>query len=102
MNDKEFNAADQQVISMVNRGRGPGGELPCYSMTFIPSDRADRVTALDNRIQAVKKVMPLIVAGAVSMTAIFLAYIGWLHGTLAALIMATSFLQGMMKYRRGL
>lgn len=101
MSDKEFNAADQQVISMVNRGRGPGGELPCRSLTFIPSDRADRVTALDERIQAVKKIMPLIVAGAVSLTAVFLAYIGWLHGTLAALVMAASMLQGMMKYRKG-
>lgn len=102
MSEFEFNAADQQVINMVNRGHGPGGELPSRSLTFIPSDRADRITALDNRIQMLKKVMPLIVAAVVSLSAVWLAYIDWIHNTLAAIIMAAAMLQGMMKCRRGL
>ena len=60
MNEQKFMDADYEVISMVNRGRGDGGELPTVQMTFIPSDRADRVLALDQRIQTLQKFAPMI------------------------------------------
>ena len=60
MNEQSFIDADYEVISMVNRGRGAGGELPTVKMAFIPSDRADRVLELDQRIQAIREKSPLI------------------------------------------
>jgi hypothetical protein len=63
MNEQSFIDADFEVINMVNRGRGAGGELPSVKLAFIPSDRADRVLALDQRIQILQKHTPAI-AGA--------------------------------------
>ena len=65
MNEQNFMDADYEVISMVNRGRGDGGELPTVQMTFIPSDRADRVLALDQRIQIIREKYPLIATVAI-------------------------------------
>ena len=67
MFDKDYLDADNEVISMVNRKRGPGGQLPCKKVTFIPAERAERVEALDLRIQKIKKIMPFLVAGAVAL-----------------------------------
>lgn len=64
MSDMEYQDADYQVIQMVNKGRGPGGELPCKTVHFIPEERAASILALDERIQKVRKVMPLILFGA--------------------------------------
>lgn len=64
MSDKEFLDADYEVIGMVNRGRGPGGQLPCKTLHFIPEERAESVLALDERIQKIRKAMPLIIFGA--------------------------------------
>ena len=64
MNEREFMDADYEVIRMVNRKAGPGGQLPCATLTFIPSDRAERVEALDHRIQQLRNAMPLLVVGA--------------------------------------
>ena len=60
MNEQTFIDADYEVINMVNRGRGAGGDLPTVQMTFIPSDRAERVLALDQRIQTLQKFAPMI------------------------------------------
>lgn len=67
MNKQDYMDADYEVISMVNRKRGPGGQLPGKQLTFIPSDRAERVEALDHRIQKMKKIMPFVGAGAVAL-----------------------------------
>jgi len=64
MNEQNFLDADYEVISMVNRGHGVG-ELPAVKLAFIPSDRADRVLELDQRIQAIREKSPLIAAVAV-------------------------------------
>jgi len=62
MSDREFMDADYEVIRMVNRGHGPGGELPSVALTFIPSARADLVEALDHRIQQVRRILPYLCA----------------------------------------
>lgn len=64
MSEQEYMNSDFEVISMVNKGRGPGGELPCKVIHFVPEERADSVLALDARIQKVRKAMPLILFGA--------------------------------------
>ena len=64
MSDREFMDADYEVIRMVNRGRGPGGELPSVTRTFIPSDRVEKAEALDRRILQLQKATPFLIAGA--------------------------------------
>lgn len=64
MSEREYMDADYEVISMVNRGHGPGGELPSVTRTFIPSDRVEKVEALDRRIQQLQKATPYIATGA--------------------------------------
>ena len=71
MSEKMYQDADLEVISMVNKGRGSGGELPCKVIHFIPEQNAPMVLALDARIRQAKAVMPYIVAGA----AVLLAFI---------------------------
>ena len=61
MSEREFMDADYEVISMVNRAHG--SRLPSVTLTFIPSDRAARVEALDHRIQQFQKATPYLVAG---------------------------------------
>lgn len=75
MFEKDYMDADYEVISMVNRKRGPGGQLPGKQLTFIPSERAERVEALDLRIQQIKKIMPFVGAGGI-------ALVSFLIGTL--------------------
>lgn len=67
MSDMEYQDADYQVIQMVNKGRGPGGQLPCKTLHFIPEERAVSVLALDERIMRVRKSMPLIICGAIAL-----------------------------------
>lgn len=69
MSDKEFLDADYEVIGMVNRGRGPGGQLPCKTLHFIPEERAASVLALDERIQKIRKAMPMILLGSAVLAA---------------------------------
>lgn len=63
MEDKEYRDADYEVISMVNRGHGPGGELPRVPLTFIPSDRVAKAEALDRRILQLQAATPYILIG---------------------------------------
>ena len=61
MSDQYYMDADYEVISMVNRGRGNGGELPAKVIHFIPEENAKAVLALDARIRKAKAVFPYIV-----------------------------------------
>lgn len=67
MFEQDYIDADYEVISMVNRKRGPGGELPSKKITFIPAQRAEMVVALDLRIQQMKKIMPFVGAGVIAL-----------------------------------
>lgn len=58
MSDKDYLDADCEVIGMVNRAKG--GRLPSKTLTFIPTERVERVEALDLRIQQMQKIMPYI------------------------------------------
>lgn len=65
MSEKEYQNADYEVIGMVNR---KAGQLPRKSLTFIPTERAERVEALDRRIRQFRKIAPYV--GAVLIAAI--------------------------------
>lgn len=60
MSDQYYMDADYEVISMVNRGRGAGGELPAKVVHFIPEENAKTVLALDARIRKAKAALPYI------------------------------------------
>ena len=63
MSEKEYQNADYEVIGMVNR---KAGQLPRKSLTFIPTERAERVEALDRRIQQFRKVAPYVCAALIA------------------------------------
>lgn len=63
MSEREYMDADYEVIRMVNRGHGPGGELPSVTRTFIPSDRVEKAEALDRRIMQLQAATPYILTG---------------------------------------
>lgn len=63
MSEREFMEADREVIGMVNRGHGPGGELPSVTRTFIPSDRVEKAEALDRRIMQLQAAAPYLLTG---------------------------------------
>ena len=65
MSEKEYLDADFEVIGMVNRGHGPGGQLPGKQIHYIPEERADVVLALDERIQKIQKALPVIMLAAI-------------------------------------
>lgn len=67
MSDQYYMDADYEVISMVNRGRGAGGELPAKVVHFIPEENAKTVLALDARIRKAKAAMPYIAVGAAAL-----------------------------------
>ena len=71
MSEMDFANADREVIRMVNRGHGPGGELPSVTRTFIPSDRVAKAEALDQRLQELQRIVPYVCA-ALSLLAGFL------------------------------
>lgn len=60
MSEQYYMDADYEVISMVNRGRGSGGELPAKVIHFIPEENAKMVLALDARIRKAKAALPYI------------------------------------------
>lgn len=62
---KEFiKDAEYESIRAVMTSRGAGaGQLPCKTVAFIPADRADRVLALDERLQQVKRIAPPVIVG---------------------------------------
>ena len=60
MSDKQYMDADYEVIGMVNKKRGSGGQLPSKVVHFIPEERAPAVMAIDERIQKIREHMPWI------------------------------------------
>ena len=61
MSDKAYMDADQEVISMVNRKAGRGGELPGKVARYIPEQDAPVVMGIANRVQQIRDHMPVIV-----------------------------------------
>lgn len=70
MSEKDYMDADYEVISMVNRARG--GRLPRATLTFIPTERAERVEELDLRIRQLQKIAPYIGAAVLAIAAILI------------------------------
>lgn len=64
MSEQAYMDADYEVISMVNRKAGRGGQLPGKIVHFIPEENAPSVLAIDKRIQKIREHMPVIVTGA--------------------------------------
>ena len=65
MSEQQYMDADYEVISMVNKKKNCSGQLPSKMIRFIPEDRANSVLKLDERIQRVRELMPVIVTGAI-------------------------------------
>lgn len=74
MNERDYMNADYEVIRMVNKGRGPGGELPSVALTFIPKERVEHVEAMDLRIEQIRNAMPYVSAAALLLLGFIL---GW-------------------------
>ena len=67
MSEKAYMDADYEVISMVNRKAGRGGQLPGKTLHFIPEETAPTVLAIDRRIQQIREHMPVIATAAVAL-----------------------------------
>ena len=67
MSDKAYMDADYEVISMVNRKAGPGGELPGKTIHFIPEETAGTVLAIDKRIQQIRQYQGVLIGGAIGL-----------------------------------
>ena len=61
MNDEAYMDADYEVISMVNRKAGRGGELPGKVVRYIPEQDAPAVMGIAHRVQQIREHMPMIV-----------------------------------------
>ena len=96
--DAEFVPIRQMMES---RYANNGGKNPCVSLTFIPSDRAARITALDARVEQMKKASPFISKGTGAMFCVYAAAMGWMKPGLAALIVAALMIWAMVNYKRG-
>ena len=66
MSDKAYMDADYEVISMVNRKAGRGGELPGKVVRYIPEQDAPAVMGIAHRIQQIREHMPMIVTAIVA------------------------------------
>lgn len=67
MSDKAYMDADYEVISMVNRKAGRGGELPGKVIHFITEETAPQVLAIDKRIQQIRKYQGVLIGGAIGL-----------------------------------
>lgn len=67
MSEKQYMDADREVISMVNRRAGSGGELPGKVVRFIPEETADTVLAIDKRIQQIRQYQGVLIGGAIAL-----------------------------------
>lgn len=67
MSEKEYMDADYEVIRMVNRRAGSGGELPSKKIHFIPAETADTVLAIDKRIQQIRQHQGVLISGAIAL-----------------------------------
>lgn len=60
MTNQDYIDADCEVIGMVNRAHG--GRLPSKTLTFIPTERVEKVEKLDLRIRQAQKAAPYVCA----------------------------------------
>ena len=67
MSDKQYMDADYEVISMVNRKAGRGGQLPGKTLHFIPEETAPIVLEIDRRIQQIREHIPVIATAVVAL-----------------------------------
>ena len=67
MSDNAYMDADYEVISMVNRKAGRGGELPGKVIHFIPEETAPQVLAIDKRIQQIRQYQGVLIGGAIGL-----------------------------------
>lgn len=59
MSEINYVDAEYESIRTIMKGRGGnGGQLPGKVVRFIPEDRADRILALDARVEVLKKIAP--------------------------------------------
>lgn len=65
MSEKQYRDDDYEVISMVNRKAGRGGELPGKAIHFIPEETAPHVLAIDRRIQQIRRYQGLLICAAI-------------------------------------
>lgn len=65
MSDQQYMDADREVIGMVNRKAGSGGQLPGKVIHFIPEETADTVLAIDKRIQQIRRYQGELIGGAI-------------------------------------
>ena len=64
MNEPIYLDAEYESIRHIFDERGHmAGKLPGMTVAVIPSDRADRVLALDARIQKIQKIAPFVIGG---------------------------------------
>lgn len=96
--DAEFVPIRQMMES---RYENNGGQNPCVSLTFIPSDRAERITALDARVEQMKKASPFISKGTGALFCVYAAAMGWMKPGLAALMVAALMIWAVVIYKRG-
>lgn len=103
MNNEKIMDAEFVPIRQMMEGRyaNNAGQNPCVSLTFIPSDRAERITALDARVEQLKKACPFISKGAGAMFCVYAAAMDWMKPGLAALLVAALMIRAMVIYKRG-
>lgn len=66
MNEPLYQDSEYESIRSIFDSRGNNqGQLPGKRVAFIPAERADKVLALDERIQTIQKLTPYIVGGAI-------------------------------------
>lgn len=96
--DAEFVPIRQMMES---RYANNGGQNPCVQLTFIPSNRAERITALDARVEQMKKASPFICKGTGALFCVYAAAMGWMKPGLAALMVAALMIWAVVIYKRG-
>lgn len=68
MNEPIFLDAEYESLRSIFKSRGGNaGQLPKKAVTFIPTERAEAVQQLDQRIQTLRKYAPWILMGAISL-----------------------------------
>lgn len=73
MNEPIYLDVEYESIRTIFNNRGAkANQLPRKTITFIPSDRADRVLALDQRIQVLQKWAPVILGTTLALVSFLL------------------------------
>lgn len=95
----EYERETDRVIPIVNRGHGPGGELPGHAISYIPADRAERVCELDARIQEMKRVWPVGIRLVICLAIIMAVSVGWVHPVIGGCMVFVYLLQTFFAWR---